>query len=158
MRVRTGLAMAVAALMLASCAVNPGGATNPASPTSTASPIGGGAQTYDLGTPGKAVSVTPDVRFYPACGNETVAIDGVRWYQFDPSNPDDYPDPTLDILPMIEGWPGMGSSLPRVIAPGPGDDVGTLVVYENDLAYWVSDSHDLDTWLTTRVIDYNWVC
>ena len=39
-----------------------------------------------------------------------------------------------------------------------GDDVGTLVVDENDLAYGESGSGNLTTWLTTRKIDYNWVC
>jgi hypothetical protein len=49
-------------------------------------------------------------------------------------------------------------SVGRVVAPGPGDDVGTLVIYQNGLAYWVSDSGDLDTWLTDTELTYNWVC
>lgn len=45
-----------------------------------------------------------------------------------------------------------------VVAPGPGDDLGTLVIYENDLAYWEPDSGTLSTWLTNTKIEYNWAC
>lgn len=113
---------------------------------------------YDFGAPGEAISVTADVPFYPACGNEVLSWDGRDWYPFTPSNPDAFPDPTLDILPTIEGWPSGGASVAMVAAPGPGDDVGTLVVYENDLAYWVSDSRDLDTWMTNTNLTYSWLC
>ena len=54
----------------------------------------------------------------------------------------------------------MGGAGPigAVVAPGPGDDVGTLVIYENGLAYWQADSGGLHTWLTTREVEYNWAC
>ena len=40
----------------------------------------------------------------------------------------------------------------------PGDDTGTLTIYDDGTAYWVSDNGDLDTWLTTDEITYEWVC
>ena len=49
-------------------------------------------------------------------------------------------------------------SVRRVVAPGPGDDVGTLVIYKNDLAYWQADSGDLHTWLTNQKLEYGWAC
>jgi hypothetical protein len=123
--------------------------------------------TYDFGTPGAVESTLVDVEYYPACGNEILAIDGNEWYPFTPENPDDFPDPALDILPVIDGLPSKGNSaghistdaaVGAVAAPGPGDAIGTLVVYGNDLAYWVSDSRNLDTWLTASELEYNWVC
>lgn len=122
-----------------------------------ARPVAGDGE-YDFGVPGEVVSVTGDVGFYPACGNEILEWEGRAWFPFTPSNPDAFPDPTLDVLPTIKGWPSVGASVAMVVAPGPGDDVGTLVVYENDLAYWVADSGDLDTWLTNTKLSYNWVC
>jgi hypothetical protein len=46
----------------------------------------------------------------------------------------------------------------RVVAPGPGDDIGTLVVWSDGVARWVSDSRDLDVWMVDDEITYGWVC
>jgi hypothetical protein len=47
---------------------------------------------------------------------------------------------------------------PRVAEPGPGDDVGTLVVWADGVARWVSDSGNLDVWLIAEELTYDWVC
>jgi hypothetical protein len=46
----------------------------------------------------------------------------------------------------------------RVAPPGPGDDIGTLVVWAVGVARWVSDSGVLDVWLIDDEVTYNWVC
>jgi hypothetical protein len=44
-----------------------------------------------------------------------------------------------------------------VAPPGPGDDIGTLIVYSDGMARYESDSGTVE-WLTTEVHTYNWVC
>jgi hypothetical protein len=46
----------------------------------------------------------------------------------------------------------------KVVAPGPGDDIGTLVVWADGVARWVSDSRNLDVWMIDDPIRYAWVC
>lgn len=127
---------------------------------------------YDYGVPGAVVSVKASVPYYPACGNEVLSFEGRRWYPFKPVNSSDLPAQPLDALPSASGASDASSStaadmgavalaagpVGAVVAPGPGDDVGTLVIYENDLAYWESDSGTLRRWLTSHEIEYNWVC
>lgn len=134
--------------------------------TACASGVPGGGVEYgerlDLGVPGEVIAVAHDVRGYPACGTEPIEHDGTTWYPFEPSNLDEFP--TVSALLAAGGLGGglsAGASrivLPGVVAPGPGDDVGTLTVYEGGLAFWRSDSGDLETWLTDRVLEYRWVC
>ena len=124
----------------------------------------------DLGTPGEAVAVTEDVEFYPACGNETLTLDGTTWYPFTPANGEDFMVPSaLASLRLGDDMFGDGAHvgwarasavrvLPAVVAPGPGDDTGTLVEYEGGFAHWTSDNGALETWLTTTEITYSWVC
>jgi hypothetical protein len=119
---------------------------------------------YDYGTPGAVLAIYAGVGYYPACGNETLDFDDRLWFPFVPSNAADLPPDPLSEMPgsaavdtaaavaFVEGPVG------AVVAPGPGDDLGTLVIYQNDLAYWESDSSALSTWLTTSEIEYNWVC
>jgi hypothetical protein len=152
------LAVAVAlAATLVGCASQGGG------------PLDGGAGPYDLGTPGAVVSTTPHLSYYPACGNEILTFDGTRWYIFAPANSGDFPTapladtsaPATGALGVADGSRGPGGiamGVHRVVAPGPGDDVGTLVIYKNNLAHWESDSGRLSRWLTTREMHYNWAC
>ena len=49
-------------------------------------------------------------------------------------------------------------SIARVPAPGPGDDIGTLVVWADGVARWISDSGLLDVWMIDDEIIYSWVC
>ena len=46
----------------------------------------------------------------------------------------------------------------RVIPPGPRDDIGTLVVWADGVARWISDSGKLDVWMTDDEVVYTWVC
>lgn len=119
----------------------------------------------DLGVPGDVLETHPDVTFYPACGNETLTWDGTVYYPYNPSQLDDFPDPT-DVVtrasaletPAAPRWARMSAQLPAVAPPQPGDDTGTLVVYEGGHAYWESDNGELDAWLTTTELEYMWVC
>ncbi|WP_291380673.1 hypothetical protein [Demequina sp.] len=139
-----------------------------ATPGGSPAPLPGPDGRLDLGSPGAQLATYDGVRFYPACADETLAHEGKVWFSFRPANPEDFPMPTADdasaAVPDTSGVaaasaPGRAStSLGMVIAPGPGDDVGTLTVYEGGFAYWISDSGDVDTWLTHREITYNWVC
>ncbi|MDN4491679.1 hypothetical protein QQX13_12625 [Demequina sp. SYSU T00068] len=134
--------------------------------TACASPETGGGVEYgerlDLGVPGDLVETVAGVAGYPACGTETIAHDGTTWYPFEPSNLDEFP--TVAALASTGGLGGGLSrgatriGFPAVVAPGPGDDVGTLTVYEGGFAFWRSDSGDLETWLTDRELEYWWAC
>lgn len=147
---RAGVALAAAAaLWLGGCASG----TGPSGPVDW-------DEELELGTPGEQVAVTHDVDFYPACGNETLTLDGTTWYPFTPANGEDFVAPSaLGDLPTV-GWSRASAvrALPGVVAPGPGDDTGTLVEYEGGFAHWTSDNGALETWLTTTQITYTWVC
>ncbi|WP_062210686.1 hypothetical protein [Demequina oxidasica] len=108
-------------------------------------------------SPGEQQQVVEGVEYYPACGNETLTFDGMTWYQFDPDNTENFPTPVAFAAADLPGL-GMSRSTKAVVAPGPGDDTGTLVVYDGGYAYFRSDSGDFTTWLTTDKIDYNFVC
>ncbi|WP_084125282.1 hypothetical protein [Demequina sp. NBRC 110054] len=132
----------------------------------------------DHGSPGAVLDVREAVEYYPACGDESLTIDGVAWYPYQPTNLADFPDdPLADAgvteaaalvdpayLPLGAGPGAAAASAPRAVAdasiapPEPGDDIGTFVIYEGGLAYWVSDSGVSDGWLTTDVIEYDWIC
>ena len=115
-------------------------------------------------TPVEVAGVYEGVEFYPACGNETLRHQGVTWYPvvqvgFDPM------DPALqrrvdEVLAVDrEDSPVVGvHGFARIPSPGPGDEIGTLVVWADDVARWVSDSRDLDVWMIDDEIRYSWVC
>jgi hypothetical protein len=98
--------------------------------------------------------VDTNVAYYPACGNETLEHNGRTWFQI---SRDDWATPSAQAA-WPSGGRGLGMSVPMVAAPGPGDDTGTLYVYPEGRAYWVSDSGELDTWLTLVPQAYGWVC
>ncbi len=141
-----------------------------ATPGGSPDPLPGPDGRLDLGSPGAQIATYLGVRFYPACGNETLAYEGKVWFPFRPTNPEDFPQAVAgatDAAAAGRGLTGSGAasvpgtasaSVGMVIAPGPGDDVGTLTVYDGGFAYWISDSGDLDTWLTDTKIEYLWVC
>ncbi len=141
-----------------------------ATPGGSLEPLPGPDGRVDLGSPGAQVATYDDVQFYPACGNETLSYEGKTWFSFRPENPGDFPmagaaadaasaaGPGASGVAAASAPGGASTSLGMVIAPGPGDDVGTLTVYEKGFAYWVSDSGDVDTWLTNTKIEYLWVC
>ena len=105
-------------------------------------------------TPSGYSSATENVQFYPACGNESLTAGRTTWY---PVERDDWPAPSVQAA-AASGGRGIAAGVHRVAAPGPGDDVGTLYVYPGGRAYWVSESGNLDTWLTVVPQTYNWVC
>ena len=111
----------------------------------------------DAGTPGAVIEVVEGVEYYPACGNELLTLGDTTWYPFTPTDP--------AALPSAGGLGGGMARivsprivLPGVAAPGPGDAVGTVTVFEGGLAHFVSDSGNLQTWLTDQALTYGWVC
>lgn len=130
----------------------------PLGPTSASSEI-------KAGPTGDVVEVVENVGYYPACGNELIEVNGVAWFPFTPTDDSPLPDDpfaaTLGGEAAADGGSGIGvmtAALSAVAPPGPGDDMGTLVIFENDLAYWGSDSGNLETWLTRNELTYNWAC
>ncbi len=129
--------------------------------------------TFDFGVPTSPLETAEDVPFYPACGNEVLPWDGERYYPYTPERVEEFPEPATTVVPGVSNEAagasafdseltvrGMSVSMPigAVAAPGPGDDVGTLVIFEDGHAYWESHNGELQTWLTTRELTYNWVC
>lgn len=104
------------------------------------------------------------VEAYPACGNEPFEHLGVTWYPLvhEGSDPisDDLQARADEVRGVVrEAPPAFGvHGLVRVAPPGPGDDIGTLVVWADGVARWVSNSGDLDVWLVDDRLTYNWVC
>lgn len=104
------------------------------------------------------VAVHEGVPFYPACGDEQLEYAGMRWHQVQRS---DYPDVYDRVVQAPREHPPEGITvhgIARVVAPGPGDDVGTLVVWSDGVAYFESDSGDLYAWLVDEELTYYWTC
>ena len=102
------------------------------------------------------VGVFEGVMFYPACGDEQLTFDGTTWYQVQES---DYPDIYATAVTAEREQAPVGvNGFARVVAPGPGDDVGTLVVWADGVARFVSDSGNLTAWLVDDELTYNWTC
>ena len=131
--------------------------------TDDEAPVASQSETPVTATPVEIVSVYEAVEFYPACGNEILQHQGVRWY---PVKPTGIEELDADIQPLLdevlaverEDSPVAGVRGLRVVAPGPGDDIGTLVVWADGVARWVSDSRDLDVWMIDDPIRYFWAC
>ena len=159
------LVVAALALALGACGSDGPASTGslpPAVTTSTSSnePT---PDTVAVGAPIEIIGIFEAIEFYPACGNETLDHQGTTWYTL--INAYGAVDPDLEaradaVLSVErEASPVMGrQSLVRVVEPGPGDSVGTLVVWADGVARWVSDSGNLDVWLIDDEIAYNWVC
>lgn len=139
---------------------------------------------FNFGVPGEVQETITGVAYYPACGNTPLELDGVTWYPYVPTNLDEFPMPSASgliggrgfsravvgapvpvlVVPAVAraavpAVPAVARAIaPAVAAPGPGDDVGTVVIYDNGLAHFTSDSGNLTTWLTTKKITYAWVC
>ena len=114
--------------------------------------------------PAAIVGVYEAIQFYPACVNERLDHQGVTWYPIVAAGVrpiDPALQPRVDEIFAIdrENSPVTGvRGIVRVVAPGPGDDIGTLVVWEDGVARWVSDSRDLDVWMIDDEIEYMWAC
>ncbi len=122
-----------------------------------ATPIGTVDIPFTL-TPAEPVAVQiervdRDVQFYGPCGDSAAQFSGVTWYPLVQSevaliDPTLYPEPAP---------PSSGFRAPKVAPPGPGDDIGTFVVYSDGLAKFTSES-GMVTWFSQKVRQYNWVC
>jgi hypothetical protein len=106
----------------------------------------------------------PDWRWPTSRPKFCATYSGVTWYPllsegFDPMM-DDLQERVDEVLAVQrESSPVRGvDSLVRAPAPEPGDSIGTLVVWADGVARWVSDSRDLDVWLVDEPISYSWVC
>ncbi len=111
----------------------------------------------------RIVEVFEGVEFYPACGNEQLEHDGVVWYQVQQNEYPEIYDRAVngyrENIPEGVGPRGFAQGFaPRVVAPGPGDDIGTLVIWSDDVAYFLSDSGSLTAWLVREQLSYPWEC
>ena len=103
------------------------------------------------------------VEYYGACGNESVTVDDVTYYpilnETYPGNNEGFPVPDFDRYPLVGALVGLSGSVaaPRVPSPGPGDDVGELIIYVDGIARFESDSGWV-IWLTSEEQTYGWVC
>ena len=88
--------------------------------------------------------------FYGPCGNHSIDVDGVTYFQLYQHELE-----VLDesIYPSVDSAAGFA----RVAPPGPGDDVGTLLVYSDGMARYESDSGTVD-WFSDEPHTYNWEC
>ncbi|MDJ0768264.1 MAG: hypothetical protein QNJ12_05695 [Ilumatobacter sp.] len=103
------------------------------------------------------VEVVEDVEYYIGCANEPVEVDGTLWYPLADFG-FGFADEIAEILDTPrEPLPTAPVGLARVAEPGPGDDVGTLVVYADGVAHYTSDSGQT-IWLTVEEQTYEWVC
>lgn len=99
------------------------------------------------------------VEFYPACGDEQLEHEGVVWYQVQEFEyPEIYDRAANGYREQAPESVAVHGFAARVVAPGPGDDIGTLVVWSDGVAYFVSDSGDLHAWLVQEELTYTWVC
>ncbi len=99
------------------------------------------------------VRVDENANYYGACGNEVAQFTGETWYPLLRAEAD-LIDPALYPLPAP---PSSGVRAPKVAPPGPGDDVGTFVVYSDGVGRYESDSGRVK-WLTRQPHQYNWEC
>lgn len=107
-----------------------------------------GTQTSPGGDDPSVVEVYEDVSFYGACGNEVLHHEDLVLYQL-------LPEEEIDVTRYGSG---MGVHVRAVAPPGPGDDIGTLTLYDDGYARFVSENGEYDIWLTEEERDYNWVC
>ena len=118
-------------------------------------PVDGAVETGQTGVAaGRAVTeVRHGVGYYGACGNEVLTGDDLTLY---PLLPDELAD--LDAANYPIDAEELGLAPLRVAEAGPGDDVGTLIIYEDGMAYFASDSGDFLIWLSDTPRTYPWEC
>lgn len=103
--------------------------------------------------PVPVAEVIRDHQYYYACGDEVLLLpDGRSFYPLVPANRTD-----IDETRYAAGWTIIDDHLVAVAPPGPGDDTGTLTIYEDGIARWRSDS-GIEAWLTEEPQEYAWEC
>ncbi len=111
------------------------------------------------------VAVYENVNWYPACATSPIELGGRLFYPLPMGAPavdeSKYPLPPSHSGSALSGFgaaPGaLGTVVPRVVAPGPGDDIGTVVAYSDGMARFESDSGNV-AWLTLEKQYYGYVC
>lgn len=99
------------------------------------------------------VKVLEHFDYYGACGSETAVVDGVTYFRV---LPEDLGKVDESRYPLTTDGAASGM-LAAVPVPGPGDDVGTMIVYADGMARYESDSGNV-MWLTDEEPAYTWVC
>lgn len=110
--------------------------------------------------PGSSTQVSEtveDVDYYYACGNEVLELaDGRRFSPFvDQDQVDDAADARLPASDAISTM--VVATTLAVPEPQPGDDTGTLTIYEDGTARFLSET-GTEAWLTEEEQTYDWVC
>ncbi len=135
-------------LLLAACG-DPGAAPGDTVPADPAV-----AATIVPGAPGVDIAAVYErVEYYGACGNETVTVEGVTYY---PVLGEDLPEIEVGRSPLVGAMLGIVGRLgaaPQVAPPGPGDDIGDMIVYTDGIARFESDSGWV-IWLTDQEQTY----
>lgn len=98
------------------------------------------------------VEVVDGIEWYEPCGNVPLRVDGDVWW---PLLPEELEAIDETRYPEPDEPQGLAT---RVVPPGPGDDVGTLVVYSDGIARFESDSGAIVIWLGDEARSYDWVC
>ena len=97
------------------------------------------------------------VDYYYACGNEVLELpDGRRFYPFVEQEQVDE-DAYLSAPSPHRASTRLAAATLAVPMPEPGDDTGTLTIFEDGTARFVSET-GTEAWLTDEEQTYNWVC
>jgi hypothetical protein len=148
-----GLLAAAATLGFGACAANEPAAS---SPTTTQVATTSTEPVPPPTTSGRIpiIRQLDDFQYYGACGNETVRVGSTTFYPVPPRQRREIDEPRYPVYEEDNATP---SGLTRVVPPGPGDDVGTMIVYADGMARFASDSGRV-IWLTDEEQTYNSVC
>lgn len=98
------------------------------------------------------VKVLEHFDYYGACGSETALIDGVTYFRVLPEHLGEIDESRYPLEAAATS--GLLAAVP---VPGPGDDVGTMILYADGMARYESDSGNV-MWLTDEEPEYTWVC
>lgn len=112
------------------------------------------------GAPGSGIEVVETIRevdYYYACGNEVLELpDGRRFYPLVDQDVVDE-DAYLSVFTSPAAPARFAAATLAVPMPEPGDDTGTLTIFEDGTARFVSES-GIEAWLTDEEQTYDWEC